>query len=231
MAARLVAVAFDAREPGAVGRFWAELLGRDAVAEQDALLLPGDERQVGLRFVAASTRKVGLNRLHLHLTSATPEGQQATVEKVLDIGGCHLDVGQLPEEGHVVLGDPGGNEFCVIEAGNNFLSGCGPLGEVACDGTREVGVFWHEALGWPLVWDHDQETAIQSPAGGTKLAWGGPPVAPKYGPNRQRFELATADLETEVARLTSIGATRLADVDDGVELADPDGNEFRIAPA
>jgi catechol 2,3-dioxygenase-like lactoylglutathione lyase family enzyme len=214
-----------------VARFWAELLGREVIDEDDGVLLPGDERQVGLRFVAASTQQAGLNRLHLHLVSADPEGQRATVEKALSIGGCHLDVGQLPEEGHVVLSDPGGNEFCVIEAGNGFLAGCGPLGEVACDGARAVGVFWHEALEWPLVWNQEQETAIQSPAGGTKLAWGGPPVAPKSGRNRQRFDLAAADLETEVARLTSLGATRLADVDEGVELADPDGNEFRIMGA
>jgi len=214
-----------------VARFWAELLGREVVDEDDGAWLPGDERQVGLRFVAASTQKVGLNGLHLHLTSASPEGQRATVEKALSIGGCHLDVGQLPEEGHVVLRDPGDNEFCVIEAGNGFLAGCGPLGEVACDGSRAVGVFWHEVLEWPLVWDQEQETAIQSPAGGTKLAWGGPPVAPKQGRNRQRFDLAAADLGTEITRMTSLGATRLADVDVGVELADPDGNEFRIVAA
>ncbi len=225
---RLVAVAFDAQEPTATARFWAELLGRDVVDEDDGVLLPGDERQVGLRFVGAPTEKVGLNRLHLHLTSATPQVQRATVAKALSIGGRHLDVGQLPEEGHVVLSDPGDNEFCVIEAGNGFLAGCGPLGEVACDGLRAVGVFWHDVLAWPLVWDQDQETAIQSPAGGTKLAWGGPPVAPEPGRNRQRFDLAATDLETEIARLTSLGATRLADVDEGVELADPDGNEFRI---
>jgi hypothetical protein len=127
-----------------------------------------------------------------------------------------------------VLSDPGGNEFCVIEAGNGFLAGCGPLGEVACDGSRVVGVFWHEVLDWPLVWNQDQETAIQSPTGGTKLSWGGPSVAPEQGRNRQRFDLVVDDLETEIARLTSLGATRLAGVDEGVELADPDGNEFRI---
>jgi predicted enzyme related to lactoylglutathione lyase len=147
------------------------------------------------------------------------------------LGGCHLDVGQLPDERHIVLSDPGDNEFCVIEAGNGFLAGCGPLGEVACDGSRAVGVFWHEVLEWPLVWNQEEETAIQSPAGGTKLAWGGPPVAPKRGRNRQRFDLAAADLETEVARLTTLGATRLADVGGGVEFADPDGNEFRIVGA
>lgn len=227
MSARLVAVAYDAREPEAVARFWAGMLEREVVVERDGVLLPGDERQVGLRFVAASPEAAD-NRLHLHLTSATPEAQQATVERALDLGGSHLDVGQLPEEGHVVLSDPGGNELCVIEAGNAFLSGCGPLGEVACDGSRSVGIFWHEALDWPLVWDQDEETAIQSPAGGTKVAWGGPPVTPKHGRNRQRFELAATDLDAELARLIALGATRLADVDGGVELADPDGNEFRV---
>jgi catechol 2,3-dioxygenase-like lactoylglutathione lyase family enzyme len=214
-----------------VARFWAELLGRSVVDEDVGVLLPGDERQVGLRFVAASSEKVGPDRLHLHLTSATPQAQRATVERALSLGGSHLDVGQLPEDGHVVLSDPGGNELCVIEAGNGFLAGCGPLGEVACDGTRAVGIFWSEVLGWPLVWDQDQETAIQSPAGGTKVAWGGPPVAPKQGRNRQRFDLVAEDLETEIARLTALGATRLADVESGVELADPDGNEFRLVQA
>ncbi|HET8561645.1 MAG TPA: VOC family protein [Marmoricola sp.] len=228
MSTRFVAVTFDAREPMAVGRFWAELLGREVVGEHEGVLLPGDERQVGLRFVAAASSKPGLNRLHLHLTSASPEGQRATVEKALSIGGCHLDVGQSPEEGHVVLSDPGGNEFCVIEAGNGFLAGCGPLGEVTCDGSRSVGIFWHEVLGWPLVWNQAQETAIQSPAGGTKLAWAGSPVPPKPGRKRQRFDLAAADVEAEVSRLTSLGATRLRDVPKGVELADPDGNEFHI---
>ncbi len=214
-----------------MGRFWAEMLGREVVEEDGGVLLPGDETQVGLRFVAASVQEPGPNRLHLHLTSTSPEGQRATVEKALSIGARHRDVGQLPEEEHVVLSDPGDNELCVIEAGNGFLAGCGPLGEVACDGSRAVGMFWHEVLGWPLVWDQDQETAIQSPSGGTKLAWGGPPLAPRQGRNRQRFELSVADLETEIARLTSLGATRLAGVHEGVELADPDGNEFRVMRA
>ena len=77
----------------------------------------------------------------------------------------------------MVLADPDGNEFCVIEAGNKFLAGTGFIGALACDGTQEVGYFWSKALRWPLVWDQDQETAIQSPNGGTKITWGGPPVA------------------------------------------------------
>jgi hypothetical protein len=73
------------------------------------------------------------------------------VARALELGGRHVDVGQRPEEGHVVLADPDGNEFCVIEAGNTFLAGTGFIGALACDGTREVGLFWSEALRWPLV--------------------------------------------------------------------------------
>jgi hypothetical protein len=191
--------------------------------------VPGDDTQIGLTFVPSDSVKAGPNRVHLHLTSTDLADQQRTVATALSLGASHLDVGQLPEEGHIVLADPESNEFCVIEPGNNFLAGCGFLGELACDGTREVGLFWSKALGWPLVWDQDEETAVQSPHGGTKVAWGGPPVEPKKGRNRQRFELSLA--EGGVERLVSLGATRLGTAADGtVDLLDPDGNEFSVVP-
>jgi hypothetical protein len=230
MSSRLVAVTFDAHEPAGLAEFWGSVLGRDVVDEPGGALLPGDDRQVGVRFVAAATEKSGPNRLHLHLTSTSLEDQQRTVETVLGLRGRLLDVGQLPEEGHVVLGDPEGNEFCVIDPGNNFLAGCGYLGEVSCDGSRAVGQFWSAALDWPLVWDQDEETAVQSPHGGTKVSWGGPPVAPRNGRNRQRFDLTAAELPAEVERLVGFGATRIGDRDGGVELADLDGNEFGVQP-
>jgi hypothetical protein len=230
MSSRLLAVAFDAHDPAGVAAFWGGLLGRGVVRQASGAGLPADGAQVGLRFVASSTEKVAANRLHLHLTSSSPEDQRRTVETALSLGGRHLDVGQRPDEDHVVLADAGGNEFCVIEPGNRFLAGCGRLGEVSCEGSREVGLFWRDALGWPLVWDQDGETAVQSPDGGTKVSWGGPPVAPHNGRNRQRFELAATDLPTDLARLVGLGATWLGDRDDAVELADPDGNEFSVAP-
>jgi hypothetical protein len=118
----------------------------------------------------------------------------------------------------------------VIEPGNAFLAGCGLLGEIACAGTRTAGLFWSAALDWPLVWDQDEETAIQSPLGGTKVAWGGPPLPPKQTPNPQHFDLTVhGDRHAQVDRLVALGATRLAAGTDGtVVLADPDGNEFHV---
>jgi hypothetical protein len=231
MHSRLLTVTYEAHDPADAAQFWATLLSREVVNDAAGALLPGEDAQLGLRFVAGRAGRLGANRMHLHLTSADLEEQQHTVAMAVKLGGRHLDVGQRPEEGHIVLADPAGYEFCVIEPGNAYLAGCGFLGELACDGTREVGLFWNEALGWPLVWEQDEETAIQSPRGGTKVAWGGPPVAPKEEPNRQRFELLAVDGDQRAAvdELISLGATRLeAGADGAVVLADPDGNGFCV---
>ena len=234
MALRLEAVTFEVADADAVAAFWAGLLDRQILAEPGGGLVPGDKLQVGLRFVTSDSKQVGPRRLHLHLTSSSPEHQQRTVETALRLGGRHIDVGQGPDDPHVVLADPGGNELCVIEPGNNYLAGTGYLGEVTCDGTRDVGLFWRDALGWPLVWDENEQTAVQSPLGGTKISWdswGGPPVERTTGRNRQRFDLVTADPASEAERLVSLGATRLADRSDRVEMADPNSNEFGLHPA
>ncbi len=84
------------------------------------------------------------------------------------------------------------------------------------------------------MWDEQEETAVQSPAGGTKIAWGGPPVAPKHGRNRQRLELSVTSGSPSyvVERLLALGASLLPGAGDSgdaeVELADPDGNEFHL---
>jgi hypothetical protein len=232
MTCQLFAVCFEASEPLRPAQFWAGLLGREVVGDAGDPLLPGRDTQVGLRFISDRAPKSGQNPVHLHLTSASAADQQRAVAAALGLGACHVDVGQRPEEGHVVLADPDGNEFCVIEPGNNYLAGCGFLGEVACAGTREVGLFWSAVLDWPLVWDQDQQTAIQSPRGGTKVAWGGQPVvAAQRRRNRQRFQLVPAghgEQLAEVDRLVSLGATRQEVVDGTVVLTDPDGNEFWV---
>jgi hypothetical protein len=230
VALRLEAVIFDVADADAVAAFWAGLLDRTVLKEPDGRLVPGDELQVGLRFVTSDTDQVGRRRLHVHLTSSSSEDQQRTVETALRLGGHHLDVGQRDDEHHVVLADPGGNELCVLEPGNNYLAGTGYLGEVTCDGSRDVGLFWRDVLGWPLVWDENEQTAVQSPLGGTKISWDtwDAPVELETGRRRQRFDLVTASPTSEAERLIALGATLLADLPDRVELADPGGNEFRL---
>ncbi|MEU8381869.1 VOC family protein [Streptosporangium sp. NPDC048865] len=234
MTSQLVALCFDANDPLRLARFWAGVLGWETADDphEGVTLLPNDDTGFRLRYLPTREKKTGPNQMHFDLTSDSDEEQQRTVARALELGARHIDVGQRPEEGHVVLADPEGNEFCVTEASNTFLADCGFVGALASDGTQEVGYFWSKALGWPLVWDQDQETAIRSPHGGPKITWGGPPVSPKTGRNRLHFDLAPpahGDLRAEADRLVSLGAARIGtgEPEAGrVAMTDPDGNEF-----
>jgi predicted enzyme related to lactoylglutathione lyase len=238
MTCQLDALGFDALDPLRLARFWAGVLSWEPAddPENGMALLPTDDTGFRLRFISTAVNKTGQNQMHFHLTSTSLQDQQETVARALRLGAQHLDMGQRPEEGHVVLADPEGNEFCVIGPGNNFLADCGFIGALACDGSQEVGYFWSAALDWPLVWDQDQETAIRSPRGGPKITWGGPPLLPKTGKYRLHFDLAPlagGDQQAEVDRLVSLGATRI-DIGQGevgwVVMADPDGHEFCVMP-
>ena len=236
MTIRLHALSFDANDPLGLARFWAGVLDWEMVDDppDGFALLPSDDTGFRIEFFPSDEQKTGPNQIHFDLTSTSLADQEQKVERALGLGARHIDVGQLPEEGHVVLADPEGNEFCVLEPGNAFLADCGFLGALSCDGSQGVGYFWSRVLDWPLVWDQDEETAIRSPHGGPKVTWGGPPVAPKQGKNRLHFDLAPpadGDQQAEVERLVSLGARRI-DIGQGdvswVVMADPDGNEFCV---
>ena len=105
--ARLLGVSVDAHDPDAQAAFWGDLLGRPT---DGPVVRGGDEPGLELRFEPGATEKTQPNWIHLHLTSARPGDQERTVERALGLGATHLDVGQTPDEGHVVLADPEGNE-------------------------------------------------------------------------------------------------------------------------
>ncbi|GAA1360301.1 VOC family protein [Arthrobacter rhombi] len=225
-----VGLDWDALEPRQLARFWSTLLGRPL---GDAGEIPDGGSGFRIAFVPASEPKSGQNRIHLDLASSSRDAHQKLLDRAIALGARQVDIGQRPDEPHVVFADPEGNEFCIIEPGNQFLAGTDLVGAVNCDGTQALGYFWHSALGWPLVWDQDQETVIQAPSGGSKVTWSGPPLMPRHGRDRLRFVVSptTNDVPTEVRRLTSLGASRIDVGDDGCAvLADPDGNEFTVLP-
>ena len=237
MTSRLVALCFDANEPLRLARFWADALRWEIDDETDDEigLVPTDDTRFQILFLPVPEKKVGQNRVHLDLTTTSIEDQNETVARLIALGARHIEIGQRPDEGHVVLADPEGNEFCIIEPNNNFLADCGRLGAINCDGTREVGYFWSAALAWPLVWDQDEETAIRAPDGtGPLITWSGPPLIPKTAKNRLHLDIAPpddGDQRAEVERLVSLGATRIG-IGQGdvswVVMADPDENEFCV---
>ena len=235
MTPRRFGICIDANDPERVAEFWAAVLDRETeTSGEEIRLLPRADDDLRIRFLPTDAPKTLANPHHLHLTSALADDQQRTVDRLIGLGAAHLDVGQRPDEDHIVLGDPEGNELCVIPAGNRWLEGAGFLGEVAADGSRENGIFWSAALGWPLVWDQDGETAVATPSGSAKVAWGGPPPVPRGPRDRFRFDLIApegTDPADEIRRLVGLGATLVAEIGgDGLwaRMTDPDAYEFEL---
>ncbi len=227
----LRSAAFAADHATAAAGFWARLLDRPVVDEAHGVLVPGDDTQLGLRFVPRPAPRTGPDRMHLHVTSASPEHQQATVAMALELGARHLDVGQRPEEEHVVLADPAGNAFCVIEPGNAYLAGCGPLGELACEGSRAVGVFWSAALRLAAGVGPGRGDGGAVPARRDEGRLGRParPAGRPGGGPALRLVVVDGGAAAEVDRLVALGATLRDRGGKGVvRLADPDGVEFRL---
>jgi predicted enzyme related to lactoylglutathione lyase len=237
MTARLISLCIDANDPLRLAQFWAKALRWDIDDESADVveLVPTDATGFRIDFALVTELKSSQNRQHLDLTTTSIDDQNDTVTGLIELGGRHIDIGQGPDEGHVVLADPEGNELCIIEPTNSFLSTCPRLGAINCDGTREVGYFWSEALGWPLVWDENEETAIRHPdLTGPMITWSGPPLMPKLVKNRLHFDIAPPageSQQSEVDRLVALGAATI-DIGQGnvdwVVMADPDGNEFCV---
>ena len=106
---------------------------------------------------------------------------------------------------------------------------------IDCKDPYKVAKFWQEALGYKEVgrWvDGDMIEVEIAPVdgGGNNLLFLSDPE-PKSVKNRLHLDLRPDDQDAEVARLESLGATR---VDIGqkdvswVVLADPEGNEFCV---
>ena len=120
MALRIQALCVDARDPALLSAFWQEVLGwRRTYEEESEIVLeppsgsPEDGVVPDLLFLKVPEAKAGKNRLHLDLR---PEDQSAEVDRVERLGARRVDVGQGEDVSWVVLADPEGNEFCVLQA-------------------------------------------------------------------------------------------------------------------
>ncbi len=232
MATRLYDVVVDAADPVRLGRFWSALLERpvsgESADEVDVELGPGTE----LVFVPVADPKTVKNRLHLDLASLSLAHQTELVARAEGLGASRVDIGQgaVP---WVVLADPEGNEFCVLEPRDEYR-GIGPVAAVVVDAAdpRASAGFWSQATGLPVTRSHEDYASLRQE--GSFWVEFVRVAVPKTVKNRVHLDVvppADGDLPVEVARLEACGAVR-ADVGQGavawVVLADPEGNEFCV---
>ncbi len=107
-------VVIDARDPQALGRWWAEALGWLVTTDSDEEfeIRPTADSTPGILFTPVERAKTGKNRVH---PDFRPRDQHAEVERLLAMGARRADIGQ-GEQPWVVLEDPEGNEFCILSA-------------------------------------------------------------------------------------------------------------------
>lgn len=120
MTLRFYTVVVDARDPQALGRFWAEVLGwRVLAADGDEVIVGADEHSYpGLCLLRVPETKTVKNHLHIDLA---PDDRDAEVERLLGLGATRVDIGQGDDVSWVVLADPEGNEFCVLRTHESLV--------------------------------------------------------------------------------------------------------------
>ncbi|MCM6775651.1 VOC family protein [Nocardia sp. CDC159] len=238
MSTRLACVVFDAVQPRGVARFWAELLGWDVTVDRpdgvDVAAPDPDAPDVALSFLPARGPKSGKNRIHLDLASRSLDHQRVQVDRALALGARRIDIGQgaVP---WVVLADPEGNEFCVLEPREQYVD-TGAVAAIVID-TRDparLARFWSTASGWPVSHDAGGFSGIRSATGqGPWLEF----LRCGSGGDRGRLHLdlmwfPADDPDEDLARLRAAGAIAVRPGDFGsgdgrpVVLADPETYEF-----
>lgn len=115
MSVRFTEICVDAHDAAALSRWWSQVLGwaLDAAEDDGEWLLrtPAGQGPDWL-FLSVPEGKSVKNRIHFDFT---PDDQQAEVDRMVNMGARHVDIGQ-GEQTWVVLADPEGNEFCVLAA-------------------------------------------------------------------------------------------------------------------
>jgi predicted enzyme related to lactoylglutathione lyase len=234
--ARLVNLAFDAIDTNRLARFWASTLGWEIDDDngREIRVLPTDGTQFALVLRAVAEPKTTKNVIHLDLVSESVEHQRAVADRFIELGARHVDIGQGADADHVVLADPEGNEFCIVLRGE-FLADTGFLGAVVFEPAYPAtGHFWGNAIGWPVVYDQDDDVAVRAPDGTGPFITFGPPGRSRTGEGRLHLDVAPdvdEDQATAVERLLALGASegrRRSATAPWVVLADPDGNDFRV---
>ena len=116
MATRLWSVVFDAADSGSLGRWWSRTLAWPVTFEavEEVEVSSGIDGVASLVFCTVTDTKAGKNRVHLDLASDSPEAMTPMVERLLAAGASAVEIGQAGVP-WVVLVDPEGNEFCVLE--------------------------------------------------------------------------------------------------------------------
>ena len=229
----------QARDPQRTGEFWTAALGLvDAGLTEDGVFegrLELGEFWLDLCIDPVTDPPPPGWRLHLDLLGGGPEEQAAVVERLEGVGATRLDIGQgaVP---WVVLADPDGNAFCVMEEREAYRD-TGPIAALPLDSAdpQRDADFYAALTGWVPAQGVGLVT-LRHPSGTGPLLELCPEPAPKTRQNRTHLDVRPEPGGPDQAGLVelalSLGATRAtedwAQGQPWVVLRDPSGNELCV---
>ncbi len=144
---------FDALDPQVLGGFWEAVIGTERITDAPDIVetrwtVHGDF-WLDLCFQQVTEPPSAPPRLHLDLSGGSR--QTEVVERLLGLGASHADIGQR-DVPWVVLADPEGNPFCVMEHRPEY-DGNGPVAAMPLDSAdpdRDLAL-WSWLTGWTEV--------------------------------------------------------------------------------
>lgn len=237
---------FDAAQPQVLGHFWERALGTQTLTDEpdivETRLTVEGGPTLDLCFQQVTDPLLPAPRVHLDLHGGGD--QAATVQRLLGLGATRLAATQSHPDRRdvpwVVLADPEGHPFCVMEEGEAYRD-TGPIAAIPVLGTdpaREAA-FWAELTGW-----QEQAGSAGSAPRSLRDPSGRGPVLeffstrePKAGKNQIHLDLRLEPADDAAAVLERVGALGAVRIDHDwgdlpwTSLVDPCGNEFCFLPA
>lgn len=131
---RLENIVMQARDPQATGRFWSAALGLEDLApgspqDYEGRLRIDDDVWLDICIEPVTEPPPPGWRLHLDLRGGAQQAE--VVERLFGLGARHTDIGQV-DVPWVVLADPDGNPFCVMQERAAYAD-TGPIAALPLD--------------------------------------------------------------------------------------------------
>ncbi|MFK5584240.1 VOC family protein [Serinicoccus sp. LYQ131] len=234
---RLENIVMQSRDPQATGLFWSAALGLvdtpDTPDDYEGRLWFGEDAWLDICIERATEPPPADWRLHLDLHGG---GQQdEVVQRLTGLGATRVDIGQ-GDVPWVVLADPDGNAFCVMEERTAYRD-TGPIAALpldSADPARDAELY-SALTGWVRAEGVGPVTLRHPSLRGPLLELCPEPV-PKTRQNRTHLDVRPTqdgpDHQGLVELALSLGAT--VSTDDWAQghpwtvMRDPSGNEFCI---
>ena len=112
---KLTDIIVDCHDPEALADFWSSLLELPIEGRKGPYVWLARTGGIGLGFQRVNEDKRGKNRVHIDVSG--PDVAEVMI-RIKQLGGRRVDA--YNEGGFLVMGDPEGNEFCVVPESLDF---------------------------------------------------------------------------------------------------------------